>query len=54
MWLTLSENGVKSAVQLTINSTAAWTSFQDSLIYATFLFSEWRIGYVTVAVSKII
>ena len=29
----LSENEVK----------AAWTSFQDSLSYVTYLFSEWRI-----------
>ena len=36
----LSENEVKAAVQQIINGTAAWTSFQDSLSYVTYVFSE--------------
>ena len=40
----LSENEVKATVQEIIDGTAAWTSFQDSLSYVTYLFSEWRIA----------
>ena len=39
----LSESEVEAAVHETINGTAALTSFQDSLSYVTYLFSEWRI-----------
>ena len=39
----LFENEVKAAVEQIVKGTATWTSFQDSLSYVTYLFSEWRI-----------
>ena len=47
----LSGNEVEAAVQWTVNGGAAWTSFQGSLSYVTFLFSECRINWVKIAHS---
>ena len=52
MLLRLSESEVKAVVQYTINGTAAWTLFQDSLSYVTFLFSECRVHISEIEENK--
>ena len=41
----LSVNEVKAALQKITNGTAVSISFQDSLNYVTYLFSEWCIQH---------